>query len=481
MSVQFTANTQICGIDSNTAIDQKSFTITAKVYLDSDTAGAALSTDTTSMQYHELYWDSTANGGWKIGVNYRGTQATMGTTPVNEWVSIAMVFRANVSNLAEIRGHVKAASGAMLSATAANAQPVDTLNEIFISGGYPTSGASAWFRGKIADVKLWARPLSDAEVEAEFASQAPVSTTDLICANYFDGGDITNALSSNISNQAYANTWTAVDYAGVTRSNPIYSAAAPAYATAGVTLSGTVAMPSTVPSIGVDVVSFRADSVQNAATASVSYDTAPLNDRLLVACVGGFSLGTDVIISDNRNGVWTKRVFDKGVDAGSTTIVGCWTASVPSGSGPYVITATPVGDPGNFITLSVLEVTKHFPASPIDVVSLAVKGAGTTVTIDMPNTVSAKTLVLGVASWLGSNTVASTTGSNVEVFQKSGGSGLVISKRYVTSAGNYDPTFSLSETDSYVGIGLAITENQGTVGGGMPPVIRKKRQRNFKR
>lgn len=480
MSVEFTSSTHVCGIDSDTALNHRAFTVTLKAFLNSDTAGPALSIDTTEQQYHELYWAGSATG-WRVGVNYRNAtnSRTIGTTPTGEWVSLGLVGLANASDLSELRGHVRPSGGAMLSVTAPNhAMFVDTVDTIHLSGGYVGLSASSWLRGKVADVKIWSRSLSDAEVEAEFDSQAPVSSTGLVCANYFDGGDITAALTSDISNATYANVWSNLDFQGATFTNPGYSTAAPTYAAAGVTLSGTVAMPTTAPSPGVDVVSFRSNSVQAAASVSVTYNTAPASDRLLVACVGGYTTATAVTISDNRGGAWTQQVLAEGSSAAADIVVGAWTANVPSGSGPYTITATPVGTTNNFITLTVLEVTKHFAPSPIDVVSAASRGSGTSVAIDVPPTVSAKTLVLSLASWLNTTTVASAGGSNLEVAQKSGGAGLVIAKRYVTSAGNYDGAFTLSESDSWVGVGLAITEDQGTVGGGMPPIVRNKRRRS---
>lgn len=476
MSVQFTSSTHVCGIDSNTAINHRAFTITAKAYLDSDTAGAAITLETTNSQYHELYWAGSATG-WRVGVNYRNAtnSRTIGQTNTGEWVSIALVGTVNTSDGSELRGHVKTATGALLSVTAPNGQYGDTVDNIHLSAADTSLGT--WFRGKIADVKIWSRALSDAEVEAEFASQAAVSTTNLVCANYFDGGNIANALSSNVSNAAYADTWSNLDYAGVAKTDPVYSSDAPTYAAAGVTLSGTVAMPSTVPSPGVDVVAFRSVSIQGAASASITYSIAPASDRLLVACVGGFTTASSITISDNRGGTWTRQVFAEGELVAADIVVGAWTSPVPAGSGTYTITATPVGDTNNFITLTVLEVAKHYSPSPIDVVSGASRGVGTSVAIDIPSTVAPKALVLSLASWYDSLTFASAGGSNTEVSQKSGSAGLIVAKRYVSSAGNYDGAFTLNQSDSWVGVGLAIAEVQGTVGGGISPVLRRTRRR----
>lgn len=249
MSVQFSLASHICGINSGSAL-ARSFTYTAKVKLTSSTAGDVLTIVTPAFKIMQLYWNGTA---WGLTSFSSGSsvQTALGATPINEWVSAALVFtnyNDGTSNNSRCIAYVKAAGGSVLTATinTSPAQYSDTVGRIFlgdhVSYTSPTgTPLNAAFIG--ADVKLWSTVLTQSQIEAEWDQQAPVITSNLICANYFDGGSISAALTSDTSNAAYADTWSAVDSDDSTNTNPVYSSDAPTYGPAAPVLSGEDTLP----------------------------------------------------------------------------------------------------------------------------------------------------------------------------------------------------------------------------------------------
>ncbi|MEN9807791.1 MAG: hypothetical protein RL756_2311 [Pseudomonadota bacterium] len=472
MSVQFTSNTHVCGIDSNNAISHRAFTITCKAYLDSDTAGAAISLETTSSQYHELYWAGSATG-WRVGVNYRNAtnSRTIGTSATGVWVSVALVGTVNGSDQSELRGLIQPPGGSVSAITAPNPQYNDTLDNIHISAADTTLGT--WFRGKIADVKLWSRALSDAEVEAEFASQAAVSTTNLICANYFDGGSISAALSSNVSNAAYADTWSNLDYAGVARSNPVYSADAPTYASGSApTLSGAWTMPDTVPAApGIGTVQSAIASVESGASVSVTLPNAPEPDDVLVVKVSGFmQTATTIAITDNQRvgsplgpNTYTQRILQQGTGAGAQMWAGIWTLRVPSDAvAPFTVTATP-NAASNWISISVEEVDEVDVVTPVIGTPTGANGASNAPSVNLASVASAPALITAVATSLNSTAAWSAVANWTQVRTRSGTAALASIERRVATTGDYDPTWALSFSDSWAAAAVVLAESGGAV------------------
>jgi hypothetical protein len=471
MSVQFTSNTHVCGIDSNTAISHRAFTMTAKAYLDSDTAGAAISLETTSSQYHELYWAGSATG-WRVGVNYRNAtnSRTIGTSATGVWVSVALVGQVNGSDGSELRGIIKPPGGALVGVTAPNPQYNDTLDNIHISAADTTLGS--WFRGKIADVKIWSRALSDAEVDAEFASQAAASTANLICANYFDGGSISAALTSDVSNAAYANTWSNLDYAGVARSNPVYSADAPTYGSVAPTLSGAWTMPDTMPAApGIGTVQSALATVEAGSAVSATLATAPTVDNLLVVKVSGFmQTATAITVTDNQRAgsplgpnVYTQRILQQGSGSGAQMWAGIWTLRVPTDAvAPFTVTATP-NAASNWISISVEEVDEVSAVSPIIGTPTGANGSSNAPAVNLASVASAPALITAVATSLSSVNTWIAVANWTAVRTREGTGALASIERRVATTGDYDPTWSLSAADSWAAAAIVLAESGGLV------------------
>jgi hypothetical protein len=94
-----------------------------------------------------------------------------------------------------------------------------------------------------ADAKLWSRVLTQSQIEAEWDQQTPASASDLMVANYFDGGTISAALTSDVSNISWGGSWNATNFDGGGQANPTYSSDAPTYGPAAPTLSGEDTLP----------------------------------------------------------------------------------------------------------------------------------------------------------------------------------------------------------------------------------------------
>lgn len=478
MSIEFSGSTQRFSIDSGSDIDCESFTVCGKFKLTSSADCVLLTFYTgTGSRVHTLYYDSTT-GSLYVRENYTTVVAEIGAVTTGEWFTAGIRGTSYTDGKIRLNGFVKRPSGGFISANADSGQYVDTLNHVYI--GTSKEYTALWLRGRAADIHIWKSYLSDSDLTTQSAQQAAVTTTALVCSNYCDGGDLANASSSNVDNSsgAYAATWGRTDYDGTTPGtpDPAYSADAPTYAGTAPTLSGTVAMPSTLPSLGVDVATLRANTVSDGTSVTVTYATPPASDRLLVACVGGYTPGTTVTISDAYGATWTQVDLERGSGAAADIVAGAWYAQMPSGGGVFTVTAT--ANSGSYLTLAVLEVVKHYAASPLEVVGTATRTTGSSIAPTAPTTVTPKTLLIGVSSWVSALTeVSSVGGSYTETYTKPGQAGLSVVKRYVTAAGTYSPTVTLSQSDAHVGFVFALTEQGQLLTGGPPPVIRGRRRR----
>lgn len=243
MSIQFTANNQIFKVNSTNTLT-RAFTLLAKVKLD-DTAvaGTVLSLFSPNSKIYRLRWSGVT---WEL-INNDGTLITVGgTATTSEWVSVALrvtTFNNGIGDITRVAAFVRNTSGATVTASGDTVQYTDTIGQIFVGNyiDYSAAGRNN-ARFKAADVKSWSVVLSQADIEAEWNQQAPIRTADRVVVNYLDGGSIAAAQTSDYAVATWANSWTAVDADGTTKSLPVYSAEAPSYTT-NPTLSGEDTLP----------------------------------------------------------------------------------------------------------------------------------------------------------------------------------------------------------------------------------------------
>lgn len=457
MSVKFSTDAMVIRADPTaSSISHDAYTITARVYMDSD-AGTnnVLSIETANSALHSLYTTSGVTA-WRVGHNYKTTTAAVGTGNAGEWLGVAIVGTVNGSSQRCLRAYLKNVGGATQAVEHVHGrQTTDTLTRIVIGGTYLNDAANA--RCRVADFKLWNSALSQAQVEAEWESSTPVVSSALLCHCDFDGANIGAALTSDTSNQAGLDVWVSEALNGTNTTDPDLDAANPEYAAAGVTLSGTVAMPDTVPTTSIDVERFAINSVSNGASVTATFAVVPTEGRSLVAFAGGWmGSATDIVLSDPFGVGWQKLGLQK--ITGSNIWLGAWKGTMVAGTeATMAVTATPNVPTQNWLTLCVSEVKEGYTARLVDVALTFNEGTNTAPTVDLASTTNSKTLVLGAAACLSSQNAFSAATDWTMLAKKDGEGALGVIRRYASTAGNYDPTFALAESDSWICCGLALT------------------------
>lgn len=475
MSIEFTADSQVIRADPTAAsISHDAFTLTARVKMGSD-AGTnnVINVETAASQLIQLYTTGGVTA-WRVGHNYKGSNSAIGTGAADEWISIAVVGAVNGSSQRVLRGYLRNAEGATQSVELVHGrQTTDTLTRVVIGGPY--SGDSGGPRCKVADAKLWKAALSQAQVEAEWDAPAPVVDADLICHAAFGGANISEALTSTTANQSGFETWVSEALNGTDTSDPQWSADNPAYAGPGVTLSGTVAMPAAEPVVGIHVKRAAIGSAEGAASVATTFSgELPAIGAPLIAFVGGWmDSATAIALSDNRGGLWEPLGLQKHPD--TNIWLGAWRSVMPAGaSATFAVTATP-GAAGNWLTLQVLEIERAYSARLIDVPLTFASGTSQSPAADIANTLNSKTLVLAAVSYLSAANDATAGSGWTMVAKKDGYAALAVERRAPTTAGNYDPAFTLALADSWIACGLALVSDPPDDLGGIPPVLLRRR------
>lgn len=253
MSVQLTAIGQMLRVDAGAASTiPRAFTATAQIKVDQlAVAGTVLTIITTNFKLYRLRWSGSS---WGL-VNSDGATINVGgTASTSEWVSVALrvtTFAVSGGVNTRVAAFVRNAGGSTLSASADTVQFVDNVQALFVgnhSDYYAadiTDGRNT-ARFKAADYKAWSVVLSQSEIEAEWAQQAPARTTDRVVVNYFDGGSIAAAQASDYAIDTWAQTWDARDSDGSPKALAAYSAESPTY---GGVVARVLAGSDTLPAI----------------------------------------------------------------------------------------------------------------------------------------------------------------------------------------------------------------------------------------
>lgn len=465
MSIEFDSNYDYARIAPAGAIAHAQFTIIGKARIRSAAWGTVLSVLTDATHYHAINVESNGTT-FTLSRNYGAATATIGTASLDEWVSVALVGW-DSGGQRKLTGYLKTASGALQKATLDDPQYVGDLNYIWAGAGY----GEDYPRGRIADVRVWSAVLSDAEIESEMDAADAQREDDLVCSNAFSGVDIDAALTSTVSNAAYADTWVAKDADGTDGTKPTYSADAPVYVGFGPTLSGSVNMPDDEPSASIAIAHSGIASVENGASVSVTYNDIPAIGSVLIAFVGGWmDTATDIALTDTWGGEWRRWGLQK--RTGTNIWVGVWTCNMPPvGDGQYKVTATPNAS-GNWITLAVHEISGGYPASYFNIEPIFAEGTGTAATVDLPPTTVGESLVLGAVSYSSSANSAVAASGWLLASVKNGYAGLAVVKKSVAVVGNYDPAATLANSDSWIMVGCALNPFAMDVSGGLPPFLR---------
>ncbi len=318
MSIQFTADNSLTGIGtSNSALMvPRTFTFTAKVKI-TDLAALGVSGAPASIisiltrDYRSAYlaWNGT---GWTVRAEYSSTAtatlATGGAT--SEWVSIALVMSNNgTAGNGRVQAYIRRPGQSTVTAFA-DYSPSTTSDAIGLRVQLGASTSYYNDRGArfiAADAKLWSRVLTQSQIEAEWDQQTPASASDLMVANYFDGGTVSAALTSDVSNISWGGSWNATNFDGGGQANPTYSSDAPTYGPAAPTLSGEDTLPqleaagisgTVSATLGAATLS-SAGSVPRTGTLSSTLGTATLSSAGTAPVLGTASatLGTATLTS----------------------------------------------------------------------------------------------------------------------------------------------------------------------------------------
>lgn len=174
MSVRFDANTdRVSYVGGAGDPPSATFTVTLWAYLTAIDPGAAISV------YRR--YTSGGSGRGQIGSEDTADPTVMWWSPgrsfghdltVGQWSRLAIVVSGGVatSYAATAAGATVTASGSSGTVTAAN---------LITLSGVSAGDGSEWLNGRLAYVRTWSAALSQAEVEAEWASASPVRTADL--------------------------------------------------------------------------------------------------------------------------------------------------------------------------------------------------------------------------------------------------------------------------------------------------------------
>jgi len=470
MSVEFDSDNEVIrAVPTASSISHAAFTITARVKMAANTGDQVVVMITTANSQSIELRTVAGVTAWRVAHNFNATGASIGTGNVDEWISIALVGAMNGSNYV-IRGYLRNAGGSMQTVEHQHShQYADTLASMSLGNDF--YGGSSGTRCEIADFKLWARALTQGEIEDELIQSAVAVSTNLICYNDFGGANIGEALTSDTSNQTGFDTWVAEDIDGTTASSPTWSSDNPSYAApdpGSIALSGAVAMPDTIPTIGVGVAETVINSVESGSSVAVTFPESPDTGTPVVVFMGGWmETASAVTLTDNRGGTWTPLGLQR---IGTSKIwLGAWYGLVAAGSTTgLTISATPQpASGGNFLTLTAHRIAQSYSAMFLDLQPVFATGTSTAPAVDLPTTRNTTTLLLSACAWLsGSNSAAA--GANwTQVSAKQGMAGLFVQKRTETSAGNYDPAFTLAESDQWIAMGFAITQDPPDVDTGV--------------
>lgn len=465
MSVGFSASGQLLYIDSDTDIDQESFTVLGQFKLTSDVSCALITLDTTAGRMHELWYDSTT-GQLQVRENYSDIVATIGSVEIDEWFLAGLRGEDPGTTRMRLHGFFVRSGGAVNAAYVDSPQYLDSLNLIYLGAG--TNNASDWLRGRVADVHVAKRTWTDGEIAAQALQQAAYVSGSLVCSAYLDGGSLAAAKTSDVANETYASSWTTPGGG----SDPAYSSDAPSYAPGAVTLAGGWTMPSTMPSIGIDVVQAKLVPAESALFVEATLDAAPTPGNMLVVDIGGFigGGGAAVEITDNQRALspLPANEYEEQIlaQAGTTGIwSGKWTLRVPADAvTPFTIRATPdSGGSPSWLTICISEVRQVDTVTPVLSTPNSNTGTSAAPSVSTGSIGSQPALILGGVSWLSSvNTAAPGSADYKAVRGKDGAAGLHVVKRRITLTGTYSPAWTLNASDSWVATALVLKEASST-------------------
>lgn len=113
------------------------------------------------------------------------------TLSVGTWAAVAIAHNVGTTGKSYVRlsGVTTASSGTVSSGTPAG----------LCIGGRDSTDANEWFNGEIAQIRIWSSELSQAQIEAEWASSTPVISSGLY-ANWplTNATDLTDTVASRV-------------------------------------------------------------------------------------------------------------------------------------------------------------------------------------------------------------------------------------------------------------------------------------------
>lgn len=181
------------------------FTITGVMKRTSGGAAGSIAGVWAGSIYTELSFNTA--GDVRLGSN-AGRISLLASFPLDEWYYFAIT---NSGGTRVLTGYVQpVAGGALTSGTTTNVTDTSAAT-YFYAGGGNTAGLQ--LRGSLTEVRFWTRELSQAEVEAEWASsRTPVSSTNLV--GHYPLLDDTTKLDALVGGDLAAKgagAWTTVD------------------------------------------------------------------------------------------------------------------------------------------------------------------------------------------------------------------------------------------------------------------------------
>lgn len=307
MSIRFDAANDRITYTGTLPDPSSGFTITAWAYVSVNTSTYATMArlSLASGASTAITWSTDSNG--LAGPAYFTTAGSVTNATgftVGAWRQIAISCTGTTANsYVAIPGSATEADSGTVSDTAA--PTALTL------GGRAANDAAEWFNGRLAYVRLWSVQLTQAQIEAEWASTTPVVTSGL-------HADWPLLYAPDVT-----------DHSGNGRN-----------LVAGTTAATTEADPPITPvSTPTLLASYQVLSTGNNATALVSPSFTPSNGEVIVVKAGTWDTAIAMGTPSGGSQTWTPRVL--GAPGGFRSWSGIFTTTVAGSPGAMTVTSTP--------------------------------------------------------------------------------------------------------------------------------------------
>jgi len=464
MSLHFTQDTQLAGFNTVT-LNQDAITVTGRVRIDGTMTAdrTLLSVHTTNNNVHEI-WVNPSGSLWTVQSDFGATSTAMqsgGTTQSQGvWYDIAIVGVNDSGN--KLRAYIRPPGEALAREYTIGNGTSGTINHVYLGSPYPGFQAlMTW-----SNCKVWSRALTKLQVEAEFASQAVVDTSNRVCYAPLTGATINDVITSSFGSGGFA-ALAANDPSLTAYTLPVRSTDEPSWAVADfvvATVSSPIALPDEAPSavtaIAVVQSAMAVTRVTDVEAQWATLSGTPGYNNVLVAVMGGWTENPSAVtVEDSLGLTWTQRVARQYTPGAGGPHLIMWTAPVTRGGGQTRVRPVVTATLKPSVTLVVIEVARANLVTLIDGTPVSNIGSSTSPSADHANTTNANNLMVAALTY-GSSvaSVSSWGGSYVRAAEKNGEAAVSVATRAVAATGNYDPSATLDVSSPWAVSVMALRE-----------------------